>query len=150
MDAAEGALGGRLSLDEFAALLSMTLEALDGGRVDRRPGTAWRTGVEGVWGEEDGGESTGESSDIGEDSMGISLGVTGLGACKGGDQRTLARRFWFCCVGVVCADCHCLFGGVAVLADSGRSGMLSSKPLEYGTKVCLLSWGRGADPAERE
>lgn len=130
-------------MDEFAELFSITLEALDGGRVDRRPGMAWRTGVEGVWGEDEGGESTGESSEIGDESMGIFLGVTGLGACKGGDQRTLARRF--CCVGVVWDVLHSLFVGVEVLADSGRWGTLKSNPWEYGTKVCRLSWGRGAE-----
>lgn len=55
---------------------------------------------------------------MGDDSMGIALGATGLGACKGGDQRTLARRD--CCVGVVWEVLHSLFGGVEVLADSGR------------------------------
>lgn len=94
----------------------MTLDALEGGRVDRRPGRAWRTGVEGVWGDDEGGESAGESSEMGDDSMGIALGVTGLGACKGGDQRTLARRL---CVGVDCDD-QSLCVGVEVLADSGR------------------------------
>lgn len=84
----------RASDDAVDVRLRMRLEALDAGRDDQRVGSAWRTGVVGVCGEEEeGGEPPGgEPKEIGDDSMGIALGVTGLGAWSGGDHRTLGRR----------------------------------------------------------